>query len=155
MAAGAVFLILALIGAYSIYFDPYLDIGKAGNDPGPTFIPWIGIFTLGFGGIAQMVVTFIQSRKVGGFTFSGEFVLSKMWLPAALVASLVGLQMAMKPIGFLNASLIFALPWVFILHWRAGGKFTQRYLIQLLVEAGLVAGGIYYLFAYGINVPFP
>jgi hypothetical protein len=154
-AAGAIFFGFALIGAWSIASDPYLPMGRSGADPGPAFVPWIAIAILGLGGFAQMVFAAFKASKTGGFVKTGEFVLSKLALPVALVLSLIALQMALKPLGTLVACIIFALPWVFILHWRAGGKFTPRYLVQLPIEAILIVAGIYYLFAKGINVPLP
>ena len=154
-AAGAVFVAIALITSWSLWTDPYLELGKAGDDPGPSFIPWIGTTVIGLGGLAQMAWVVFKAVKAGTIKTSGEFVLAKLWLPALLVVSLIIYQQAMKPLGFLTASIIFALPWVAIFHWRSGGAFTKRYLIQLPVEAVLITGGIYSLFYYGINVPFP
>jgi len=150
-----VFLVIALIAAWSLHTDPYLELGKVGNDPGPAFIPWIGTIVIGLGGLTQMIWALVQARKTGGFLSAGEFALSKLWLPVVLVVSLIGFQMAMRPVGFFGASILFALPWVAIIHWRSGGAFTPRYLVQLPVEAVLVAGCIYFVFSYGINVPFP
>lgn len=153
--AGAVFVLIALIASWSLWTDPYLELGKVGDDPGPSFIPWIGTMVIGLGGLAQMIWVLIKAKKAGVLKTSGEFVVAKLWLPALLVVSLIIYQLAMKPLGFFTASIIFAIPWVAVFHWRSGGAFTKRYLIQLPLEAVLIAGGIYSLFYYGINVPFP
>ena len=155
LVAGAVFILIALIASWSLLTDPYLELGKVGNDPGPAFIPWIGTAVIGLGGVAQIAWTLFRIRKTGGMRAAGEFVASKLWLPVLLVLSLIGYQMAMRPLGFVAASILFAIPWGAIIHWRSGGTFTPRYIVQVPVEAALVVTGIYLLFSYGINVPFP
>lgn len=155
LVAGAVFVLIALIASWSLSTDPYLELGKTGNDPGPTFIPWIGTTVIGLGGVAQIAWTLFRIRKTGGLRAAGEFVGSKLGIPVLLVLSLIAYQMAMRPLGFVAASILFAIPWGAIIHWRSGGAFTRRYILQLPVEAVLVVAGIHLLFSYGINVPFP
>ena len=155
LAAGAVFVLIAAIASWSLLRDPYLELGKVGNDPGPAFIPWIGTTVIGLGGAAQMIWVLLRAHRAGSMQAMGEFVGSKLWLPVLLILSLIGYQMAMRPLGFLTASILFAIPWVAIIHWRSGGVFTPRYFLQLPIEAVLIAAGIYFLFSYGINVPFP
>jgi hypothetical protein len=155
LAAGAVFVAIACIASWSLLTDPYLELGKVGSDPGPAFIPWIATTILGLGGAAQMIWALLRARRAGRMRTTGEFVSSKLWLPVLLVLTLIGYQMAMRPLGFVVASILFALPCIAIIHWRSGGAFTTRYLLQLPIEAVLIVAGIYSLFSYGINVPFP
>ncbi|MGV6876391.1 tripartite tricarboxylate transporter TctB family protein [Pseudochelatococcus sp. B33] len=155
LVAGAVFVAIAIIAARSLLTDPYLELGKVGNDPGPAFIPWIGTWVIGLGGVAQLIWTLLRARKAGGMRTTGEFVGAKLWLPTLLVLSLIGYQVAMRPLGFVTASIAFAIPWVAIIHWRSGGVFTRRHILQLPLEAMLIVASIYLVFSYGINVPFP
>lgn len=154
-AAGAVFVVIALIASWSLLTDPYLAMERVDDDPGPAFIPWLGTTVIGLGGLAQMVWAVLRARKAGGMRETGEFVLSRLWIPLLLVLLLIGYQVVMRPIGFVAASILFAVPTIAVIHWRARGVFNARYLVQLPVEAVLIVAGIYLVFSYGINVPFP
>ncbi len=76
--AGAVFVAIAIIAAWSLLTDPYLELGKVGDDPGPAFIPWLGTWIIGIGGVVQMAWAFLRARRVGGMRKAGEFVFSKL-----------------------------------------------------------------------------
>ncbi|WP_332719873.1 tripartite tricarboxylate transporter TctB family protein [Pelagibacterium mangrovi] len=154
-AAGLVFLVIALIGASSLWTNSYLELGQSGSDPGPGFVPWIGVWVLGLGGVVQIILVAARARLAGGFQLSGEFTVSRIWLPVLLVASMIAYQMALRPLGFITASLLFAVPWVALIHWRCGARFTLRHLVQLPLEAVLIVGAIFVVFRYGIQIPFP
>lgn len=154
-AAGAVFLTIALVAAWSLWTDPYLAFGEAGGDPGAAFIPWLGTAILGFGGLAQMIWTALRARRSGGVRTSQEFLLSKLGVPVVLVVLLILYRFGMSSLGFVTASLLFVIPVISVLHWRSGGVFSRRYLVQLPVEAALIVAAVYLVFSYGIHVPFP
>ena len=149
------FVAIAGIGAWSLLTNQYLHLGQVGSDPGPGFVPWIGVWALAIGGVAQILWVAIKAAKTGGVAMGNEFTVARIWLPVLLIASMIGYQMALRPLGFVLASILFAVPWVAVLHWRSGDKFTPRHLIQLPVEACLIVGCIYAVFRYGIQIPFP
>jgi hypothetical protein len=153
--AAAVFIILALIGAVSLATDPYLSLGANGADPGPAFVPWITIYVLGIGGVAILVIELLKAKRSGGIAYTGEFTISRLWMPVTLVVMMMGYVELIQIFGFFWLSVGFSLICVSALHWRTSDPFTPRYLIQLPVEALLVTGVIYAIFRYGILVPLP
>lgn len=153
--AGTLFILIALIASWSLATDPFLDMGKVGDDPGPAFIPWIATAFVGLGGLAQVIWSLTEAAKAGGMRSPGELFSPGIWLPLLLIVLMVGYQMAIRPLGFITASVIFAIPAIMMIHWRAGGVFNTRYLVQLPVEAVLIVAGIYLIFSYGIHVSFP
>ncbi|MGQ7791345.1 tripartite tricarboxylate transporter TctB family protein [Faunimonas sp. B44] len=156
VAAGAVFVSIAVLAGYSLSSNPYLSLGASGSDPGPAFVPWIAVWILGLGGLCQIGWTFWQGRRAGGLASAGEFTVARMWLPILLFASLLGYVVLMlRPLGFMLSSSIFAAAWVAVLHWRSGDRLRPIHIVQLPLEAALIVGAIYAVFRYAILVPLP
>jgi len=71
--AGAVFVAIAIIAAWSLLTDPYLELGKVGDDPGPAFIPWLGTWIIGIGELCRWPGLYAGQAR--GECGGGEFVL--------------------------------------------------------------------------------
>ena len=155
VVAGALFVVIAAVGGWSLLTNPYLELGQVGSDPGPGFVPWLGVWAIGLGGLAQIAWVLMRARAAGGLRGSGEFVPARLWLPVLLIVSMVLYHAALRALGFIPASLLFAVPWVAIIHWRTGERFTARHLVQLPLEASLIVAAIYVVFHYGIQIQFP
>lgn len=155
VAAGAVFVAIAVIGAYSLYTDPYLGFDDGSSDPGAAFVPWIAVWILGIGGLAQIALTLYQAHRAGQMRSAGEFTLERLWLPLALLFTLVVYLALLEPLGFLLAGTLMSAPWIAILHWRSGDSFKPIHALVMPLEAFLIVGCIYALFRYAILVPLP
>lgn len=155
LLAPITFIVISLIGAYSLFNDPYLSLGASDDDPGPAFVPWITVCVLGVGGVITFFTELMKAKRSGAFALSDELTVKRLWLPFALVVLLLAYVPTIRGLGFFWPSVGFSLICIMILHWRTNDPFSPRYLVQFLVEAMLVTSAIYAIFRYGILVPLP
>ncbi|QDY99587.1 tripartite tricarboxylate transporter TctB family protein [Nitratireductor mangrovi] len=156
LLAGVAFAGIALVGMTSLANNEYLELGRSGSDPGPGFVPWIALTVLLVGGIVHMLSVLRRAVVAGGFgVANGEFSLARLWVPALMLASLVVYQAALRPFGFLAASITFGVVWVAVLHWRSANGVRSRHVFQLPAEGAALAVGVYLIFRHGIQVPLP
>lgn len=156
LLAGIAFVGIALVGMTSLANNEYLELGRSGSDPGPGFVPWIALTVLLVGGVGHMLAVLRRAVVSGGFrTTDGEFSLTRLWMPALMLVSLVVYQAALRPFGFLAASIAFGVVWVAVLHWRSGDGLRARHIFQLPAEGAALAVGVYLIFRHGIQVPLP
>jgi hypothetical protein len=153
---GAAFAGIALVGMTSLANNEYLELGRTGSDPGPGFVPWIALTVLVVGGVGHMLIVLYRALAHGGFRAAdGGFSPARLWMPALMLVSLVAYQAALRPFGFLSASIAFGVVWVVILHWRSGEGLRTRHVVQLPAEGVALAVGVYLIFRHGIQVPLP
>ena len=155
IAAGAVFVVIATVAAFSLSSDPNLKPHVGDSDPGAAFVPWIAIWILGIGGLGQIGLTLLQAHRAGAWRSTGEFTLRRLWLPLVLLFTLCGYLLLLEPLGFLMAGTLFAIPWIAVLHWRSGDDLRVIHALLMPVEALLIVGAIDAIFRYGIHVPLP
>jgi hypothetical protein len=152
---GAVLIGIAVAGLYDLHTDQWLAMGARGTDPGPAFLPEMLMWLLLGGGLIQLITVAASAWSAGGFAHGTEFQIRKLWMPALLCASLVAYYWLIPRFGYLGPSVVFALIWVPLIHFRSGNPFRRRHLVQFPLEALAIAGTLYALFAYGIRVPLP
>jgi len=155
IAAGAVFVAIAVVAACSLYTDPYLGLDDGSSDPGAAFVPWIAVWILGLGGLGQIGLTLFQAHRAGAMLSAGEFTIARLWLPIALIFTLLVYLALLEPLGFLLAGTLISAPWIAILHWRSGDAFRPYHALLMPLEAALIVGAIYAVFRYAILVPLP
>lgn len=155
IAAGAVFLVIAAVAAFSLSTDPHLRLHTGESDPGAAFVPWIAIWILGIGGLGQIGVKLFQAHRAGALRSSGEFTLRRQWLPLVLLFTLCGYLLLLEPFGFIVAGTLFSAPWIAVLHWRSGDDLRAIHALLMPIEALLIVGAIDAIFRYGIHVPLP
>jgi len=155
VAAGAVFIVIAAVAAFSLSSDPQLRLDTGESDPGAAFVPWIAIWILGIGGLGQIGLTLFQARRAGALRASGEFTLRRLWLPLVLLFTLCGYLLLLEPFGFIVAGTLFSAPWIAVLHWRSGDDLRPIHALLMPIEALLIVGVIDAIFRYGIHVPLP
>ncbi|MFW6077445.1 MAG: tripartite tricarboxylate transporter TctB family protein [Hyphomicrobiales bacterium] len=152
---GVVLMAMALIGIVDVRSDELLATAAPGPDPGPGFLPEMLMWILGFGGAVQTLLVGYQAWRAGGFRREEEFTLSRLWVPALLLVSIILYEQALRSVGYVVSSVIFAIVWVPIVHWRSGFTFKRRHVVQLPLEAVAIALALYVLFRHGIRVPLP
>ncbi|PSM20140.1 tripartite tricarboxylate transporter TctB family protein [Nitratireductor sp. StC3] len=156
LLAGGAFAGIALVGMTSLANNEYLELGRTGSDPGPGFVPWIALTVLLIGGVGHILIVLRRALVHGGFRAAdGGFSPARLWMPWLMLLSLVAYQAALRPFGFLSASIAFGIVWVVILHWRSGEGLCARHVVQLPAEGVALAVGVYLIFRHGIQVPLP
>jgi hypothetical protein len=156
----SVWLGLILVGAgigglMNVRSDPWLAEGARGTDPGPGFLPEILLWVVVIFGVAQILSTLLRARSFGGFALDDEFRLQRLWLPTVLFGSFVLYFFAIRYFGFLLPSIVFALLWVPIIHWRSGRPFLRRHIVQFPLESLIIVLALFGLFRFVIGVPLP
>lgn len=152
---GVALVAIAITGLYDLHTDQWLALGARGTDPGPAFLPEMLMWLLLGGGVIQIVAVGLGAWKSGGLAPSTEFQIRKLWMPALLCVSLGAYYWLIPRFGYLVPSMMFALIWVPLIHFRSGDPFHRRHLVQFPLEALVIAGALYALFRYGIRVPLP
>jgi hypothetical protein len=152
---GVVLMAVALIGVVDVRSDELLPMAAGGPDPGPALLPEMLLWILGFGGAVQTILVGYRAWRAQGFREDDEFTLSRLWVPALLLVSVILYEQALRSVGYVVSSLVFAVVWVPIVHWRSGGGFKRRHVVQLPLEAVAIALALYVLFRHGIRVPLP
>jgi hypothetical protein len=155
VAAGAVFIVIAAVAAFSLSSEPHLRLQTGELDPGAAFVPWIAVWILGIGGLGQIGLTLFHARRARGLRSCGEFALRRLWLPLVLLFTLCGYLLLLEPFGFVAAGTLFSAPWIAVLHWRSGDRLKPIHALLLPIEALLIVGLIDAIFRYGIHVPLP
>lgn len=155
IAAGAVFIVIAAVAAFSLSTDPQLRLPIGESDPGAAFVPWIATWILGIGGLVQIGVKSFQAHRAGGLRSLGEFTLRRLWLPLVLLFSLWGYLVLLEPLGFVVAGTIFSAPWIALLHWRSGDNLRKIHALLMPIEALLIVAVVDAIFRYAIHVPLP
>lgn len=152
---GVVLVAVALIGMVDVRMDELLPMAAVGPDPGPAFLPETLLWILGFGGAVQIILVAYQAWQTGGFRREEEFTLSRLWVPALLLVSIILYEQGLRSVGYVVSSVIFAVVWVPIVHWRSGFALKRRHMVQLPLEGAAIAVALYVLFRHGIRVPLP
>jgi hypothetical protein len=152
---GVVLVALALIGIVDVRTDELLPMAAVGPDPGPAFLPEMLFWILGFGGAVQIILVAYRAWRAKGFCDETEFTLGRLWVPALLLVSIILYEQGLRSVGHVVSSMIFAVFWVPIIHWRSGAALKRRHMVQLPLEAVAIALAVYFLFRHGIRVPLP
>ena len=154
LAAGFYLGLISFIGWLSLINTPALWTNEFGVDPGPELLPVI-VLTLLSGGALTLLgagtfqVIMYKTPKTNYWTKLYQNTL----LPTLFVISLIFYIGLMEIFGFIFASIIFALSWM----WLLGLKSRSETAVSGLFLAGLgtlIGGGlIYFVFVYLIGVP--
>ncbi|MGE3146024.1 MAG: tripartite tricarboxylate transporter TctB family protein [Pseudorhodoplanes sp.] len=158
LALGLVLVAAGVAGLVELAYDPFLsDIDAGDADPGPAFFPRILLYLLIAGGVGQTVSAAIQASRSGGFAADSEFSISRLAVPVALAASVFVYAKALPLVGYLAATVAFALAWLWIvgtIDRSLPRKFPAAAGLVLL-EAAVISLLLYAVFGYGISVPLP
>ncbi len=155
---GIVLAASGVAGLIEIALDPFLTSIDAGDaDPGPAFFPRVLLVLLIAGGLGQVAIAVIISHRRGGFARDGEFALSRLAIPFALLVGVVVYAKALPLVGYLSSTVIFAaggLALIGILD-RSLPKSRTGAAALIGLEAVAVSGLLYAVFGYAISVPLP
>ena len=147
-----------VIGLIQMSLDPFLaDIDAGAADPGPALFPRILLILLIAGGLGQIAVATYHGIRAGGFSRSAEFSPARLAVPFALLVSVYVYAKLLPHLGYLTATVVFALCWLAAIGWIDRSlpktRFAAGYVI--LIETVVICGALIAIFGYGIGVPLP
>jgi hypothetical protein len=133
------------------------DIDAGSADPGPAFFPRLMLMLLIAGGVGQVGIAAAGASRTGGFAPDPEFAWRRLWVPALLLVSTALYTAALPRVGYLAATLVFALLWLPAIGWidRSLPRSRGAALALVAVEAIAVSLFLFGLFGYAIKVPLP
>jgi len=156
LITGAVLIGLTLVGFWRLYGNQYVHEMDFGTDPGPGLFPRLLLWGLGLSG-TWLIVRAAGQRRQGDRAEESFFEggVRRLLLPLLMVASLAGYVLALPRLGFLPLTLAFGLAWVFLLTLEESARLTAGRLLRVALEASLLSGVIYFVFAKLVKVPLP
>ncbi len=160
LAAGAVLFAVSLLGWWTVRRNPELVGADYGVDPGPGLLPQITLSLLSLFALAlagQGAVGLLRRRRGGGARPGprGAWTLRRLSLPALLVATMTCYALLFPRIGFVWATIGFALFWTVVLGAVEFPPLTPRRAALYAIEAGGITVLVWAAFAVLIGVPLP
>lgn len=159
LVLGLVLVAAGVVGLLQIAADPLLQEIDAGSaDPGPAFFPRLMLVFLVAGGIGQCGIALARAlRTRGGFRPDPGFAWRRLVVPFALVASTAVYAAALPRLGYLTASMLFALAWLPVIGRidRSLPRSPIAAAALVAMEALAVVAALYAIFGIAIKVPLP
>ncbi len=153
LAAGAVLLVVASVGGWTLFADPLLVSEDYGSDPGPGLLPRLLLALLAAGALGLIVTGALRLRSttpgLSGGAWRGFIV------PTLLVATMLIYSQTLVPLGFLPTTLVFAVFWTILFGIQEWGAPRARSSFLRVVEGLAITGGVYVVFAWLIKIPLP
>lgn len=153
IACGLLFSVLTVVAGYAVLRDATLTatLGR-GPDPGPAFLPSIVIGLVGLGGTLILLKGVVNWARCGwpgppGTTMRGDHLHALL-----LLSSVALLPLLTAWLGFLAASMSFAMAWLTWLGYRRGVGW-RRACRNAVCFALLIGALLHLVFVMLLNVP--
>lgn len=157
-AASGVFILLwGMVGVAGLLWRPEIWQDDYGLDPGPGLLPLIVIAGLLLGGAALAVTGALRLARAPRGAASRELRRERepAAIAAALLGSIIAYVLALKGIGFIPSTLVFASLWITVVFMRDGAAGFLRTLAVSVAAATAITAAIYLVFQRLIGVPLP
>jgi len=157
-AASGVFILLwGLVGVAGLLWRPAIWQDDYGLDPGPGLLPLIVIAGLLVGGVLLMIQGALHLARApcGAVSTALRQEREPTVMATALLASVIAYVLALKGVGFIPATLVFAAVWITTVFLRDGATGFLRTFGIALVAAAVITASVYFVFQRLIGVPLP
>lgn len=155
MISGGILLAVSIVGAASLLNNEGLRTGDFGRDPGPGLLPVILLVLLAAGSLVLTVMGAVRLRATAGGARRDATPWRVFVFPVAMLTALGLYVWAMAPLGFIEATLAFVVPWVILLGWQDDGMPSLGRLSIYAVQAVGIVAAVWLVFAGLIKVPLP
>jgi hypothetical protein len=158
LVLGLVLIAAGIVGLIQIAADPFLTTIDAGDaDPGPAFFPRLLLVLLVACGIGQCSIMIWRAGRSGGFAHKPELAPRRLLIPLALAVSVYIYARSLPFLGYLTASIVFAVCWLAIIGQmdRSLPKNGLASATLIAFEALAMTAILYAVFVYAISVPLP
>lgn len=156
-ASGVFILLWGFIGVAGLLWRPAIWQDDYGLDPGPGLMPLIVIAGLLLGGTALLIQGAVHLARAPRGTAKAELRRERepTILAAALLVSVIVYVLALKSVGFIPTTLVFATVWITTVFLRDGATAPLRTSAIALSTAVAITAGVYLVFQRLIGVPLP
>jgi hypothetical protein len=157
-AVSGVFVLLwGLIGVAGLLWRPAIWQDDYGLDPGPGLLPLIVTAGLLVGGAALVIqgVAHLARGPRGAARAALRQEREPTVMAAALLLSVIAYVLALKSVGFIPSTLVFAGVWITTVFLRDGATGLLRTAGIALLAAAAITASVYLVFQRLIGVPLP
>lgn len=156
-ASGAFILLWGFVGIAGLLWRPAIWQDDYGLDPGPGLLPLIVIAGLLVGGATFLIKGACHLARAPRGILRAELAQERepTLVAGALLASVIAYVLALKSIGFIPATLVFATVWITAVFLRDGATSLLRTSLVSLASAAAITAAVYVVFQRLIGVPLP
>jgi hypothetical protein len=156
-ASGAFILLWGFIGVAGLLWRPAIWQDDYGLDPGPGLLPLIVIAGLLLGGAILLIRGARHLAREPREIVKAELREERepTLISAALLVSVIVYVLALKSIGFIPTTLVFATVWITAVFLRDGADNLLRTSAISLAAAAAITAAVYVVFQRLIGVPLP
>lgn len=159
IVAGLVILAISLVGWWTVLTNPALVGTDYGADPGPGMLPQLTLTLLTVFSLVLAGRAYFRLKREGKAPAipSGVRIppLHAMSIPVLMVVTLVAYVLLFPEIGFIWATLGFALVWTVLLGIIEFPPTTMGSLALYVAEGGAITFLVWLAFAKLIGLPLP
>ncbi|MDQ7842181.1 MAG: tripartite tricarboxylate transporter TctB family protein [Armatimonadota bacterium] len=157
LLAGAILLVVGIVGLAALGRNATLTSFDFGTDPGPALLPRVLLlFLLGGGAVLILLGVARLGPALAGLPEVGHSLALRAYIrPAAFAASLSVYLVALPRLGFIAATLLFGAGWIAVLTPGEDRGPALRFLAQSVAAALVITAALYYVFKGFVKVPLP
>jgi hypothetical protein len=153
IAAGLFFGCWAVIGWWSLATNVQIAGVDFGLDPGPGLLPSVVLWLLSLGSLGLVALGCLRWSQRSEQPIAWWAMARRATVPLLLIASLLAFVPAVRQVGFLPASLAFAIGWMAFLDGKQLRSDPRRSASAIALGTLIGVGLIYLLFIRWIGVP--